>query len=389
MLASIRRRLRHNRPPFVWAVTALFPGYQRALIRTRRAVWVLLALVVAACQTGPLPTPTLPPALDYTVTPTWPSPTVTRPPTATATGTPTPTHLPPTATPISTASPVVPTSTPSATPTPVPPTVLPPRPSSPAPASPPRLVTTPVPGTLVAALLYTPAGRINPLPIPAVVAVSDLPHTPVNPGFEGGAAEQGAMEVVVPQGWTAWWRTGPVDCQLYQQLGTTGPCPVVDYPGLTYKRPEYSVVPSSGPWLDPPRVHGEGQAARFFCTYGICAGGYLQRVQVTPGVRYVLSAWVHSWCASDSSNPYRSQLETRDDQLNCEIALGLDPTGGVDPLSPQVVWQTVYAYDTFTYLSTPLVMAQGPAMTLFLRGRNLWALQHNDFHFDQVSLIAP
>ncbi len=234
-------------------------------------------------------------------------------------------------------------------------------------------------------LSYEPSALINPLPLPAVVPVTSLPRVPVNTGFEGAAVQQGAAEVVVPQGWTAWWRTGAVSCALYQQLGTTGPCPVADYPGLTYKRPEFTVIPSSGPWLDPPRVYGQGQAARFFCTFGICVGGYLQRVQVTPGQRYVLTAQVHSWCTEDSANHRRSQLETRDDQFNCELALGIDPTGGADPLSPNIIWNTLYAYDTYTFLSTPAVVAPGPAMTLYLRGRNLWALLHNDFHFDQVS----
>jgi len=218
--------------------------------------------------------------------------------------------------------------------------------------------------------------------------VAELPVTPINTGFEGAAAQQGAMEVVVPEGWTAWWRTGPVDCAIYRRLSTTGPCPALEEPDLMYRRPEFSVIPASGVWLDPPRVYGQGQAARFFCTFGICTAGYLQRVQVVPGRRYVLSAWVHSWCTDNGNDHYHSQLETRDDQLNCEMALGLDPSGGLDPLSPAVVWQAAYAYDSYVYLATPAVAAQGSVMTLYLRGRSLWGLRHNDFHFDQVSFVA-
>lgn len=367
-----------NRPPSVWAVA----GLPHRCPRLRFGV-LLVMLLVAACQPGPPPTPTVPPSLDYTFTPTWPSPTVTRIPSLTATQMPTATStmLP------STATPIVATFTPSSTQTAEPPAAVPPTLPPAPPATLPPLITTPLPVTAApgAAVYYEPSALVNPLPLPAVVPVANLPRVPVNTGFEGAAVPQGAMEIVVPQGWTAWWRDGAVDCAIYAQLGTTGPCPVVDYPDLTYKRPEFSVISSSAPWLDPPRIYGQGQAARFFCTFGICVGGYLQRVQVTPGQRYTLSAQVHSWCTDDSGNHQRSQLETRDDQLNCELALGIDPTGGADPLSHNIIWNTFYAYDTYTFLSTPAVVASGSAMTLYLRGRNLWALRHNDFHFDQVT----
>jgi hypothetical protein len=235
---------------------------------------------------------------------------------------------------------------------------------------------------------YVPAAGVNPLPLPPVVDVAVLPTAPQNAGFDGGAQQQGAMEVVVPRGWTAWWRTGEVDCSIYQRLGTTGPCPAYEEPGLAYRRPEFTVIPGSGRWLNPPRVYGQGQAARFFCTYGICAAGYLQQVQVVPGQTYALSAWVHTWCSENTSNLYQSQLDTRDDQLNCALSLGIDPTGGLDPLSPAIQWQETYAYDTYRQLTTGPVAAQGQVMTLYLRGRSLWGLRHNDFHFDQVAFAA-
>lgn len=208
---------------------------------------------------------------------------------------------------------------------------------------------------------------------------------PVNADFDEGGFQQGAPEIIVPVGWQAWWRTGPVDCARYTQLQTTGPCPALQDANLTYKRPEFSVVPASGAWLDPPRVAGAGQAARFFCTYGICEGGYLQQVSVIPGERYALSALAHAWCTQNTADPYHSQLDTRDDRLNCEVAVGIDPKGGTDPWSSDVIWQAAYLYDVYGELVSPAVQASGPVMTLFLRGRSLWALRHNDFHFDRVT----
>ncbi len=234
-------------------------------------------------------------------------------------------------------------------------------------------------------LRYNPQPGVNPLPISAEIPVTSLPAVPQNTSFDGGSIQQGAQEIVVPQGWVAWWRTGTISCAIYDELKTDGPCPLIEDGELTYRRPEFTVIPGTGRWLDPPRVLGTGQAARFFCTYGICVAGYLQQVRVEAGQAYRLDAWVQAWCSGNAGDPYHSQLDTQDDWRNCELAVGVDPAGGVDPLSPDIVWQAVTAYDAFTYVSTPSVLAQSGAMTLYLRGRSLWGLQHNDFHFDQVS----
>ncbi len=221
-----------------------------------------------------------------------------------------------------------------------------------------------------------------------MVAPGSLPVAPLNADFDGAAVVQGASEVVAPAGWTAWWRSGPLDCAIYAALQTTGSCPALAEPGLEYKRPEFTVIPAAGRWLDPPRVVGSGQAARFFCTYGICEGGYWQQVQAAPGREYALSALAHAWCTENSTDPQHSQLGTADDRLNCELALGIDPTGGVDPLASSIVWQGINAYDTFQRVTTPPVRAAAPVITLFLRGRSLWGLRHNDFHFDQVAFSS-
>ena len=360
-MRPVRARLRFvvNRPRILRAVAALLSG---------------VVLLLAGCQPGPPPTPTLPPSLDFTVTPTWqsPTPSVTPIPSITASLTPVaPTRtVPPSETPV--AQPVtIATVTPTATATAVRVTIPPPL----------DLVTAAAPQVLAAgADSMRPAVGVVGQPVQGAQSVQ-----PVNSGFDGEAEIQGSAEIVVPVGWTAWWREGGLDCSVYLSLGTTGPCPAYDMPEVTYKRPEFSVIPAEGRWLDPPRVVGAGRGARFFCTYGICEGGYFQQVLVEPGLSYSLGAQVHAWCTQNTADPYHSQLDTLDDRLNCALSVGLDPTGGLDPWSPNIVWQTVTAYDVFQMVNTPAVQAQGGTMTLFLRGRSLWAMRHNDFHFDQVT----
>lgn len=377
-MTFILRSNRENRPPKKRAVTAFYA--------------CLCALTVTACQPGPPPTPTLPPELDITITSAVPSATVsvTPIPSLTASMTNLPATETPTATPTARHTEVREQVTAVQSPTAVPgPPRIPPLtliPTLLAPVVQPSLVGVDVDGRMIA---NVPASGINPLPLPAVRSLDQIPAQPVNTGFDEEAMEQGAVEVVVPDGWTAWWRTGPIDCGIYQRLDTTGLCPALEEPNLSYRRPEFTVIPGSGRWLDPPRVVGDGQAARFFCTYGICEAGYLQQVRVTPGAVYTLSAMVHAWCTQNTADVYHSHTGTRDEQLNCELALGLDPSGGINPLSPDVVWTAVYAYDVFAEVVTPPVRATGQVMTLYLRGRSLWAVRHNDFHFDRVSFGRP
>lgn len=358
-----------NRPPRSRAVTALILG--------------MLVLIVG-CEPGPPPTPTLPPALDFTVTPTWqsPTPSVTPIPSLTASQTPVPITVTPTfesiSTPIPSTETLVPALVASRPPTIPPPVVM-------SPFATQQPATTPVGANSTGMMNVQTGGvSINPLPVEPL-SPDALLDTPANIGFEGGYVEQGAVEVIVPQGWTAWWRTGAIDCGIYEALQTTGPCPAIEFPAMQYKRPEFSVIPADGRWLDPPRVVGEGQGARYFCTYGICDGGYLQQVRVTSGATYALTAQAHAWCTENTGDLYHSQLGTRDEQLNCALALGIDPTGGIDPFASHVIWQAANIYDVFAPLSTGPVLARGDVVTLFLRGRALWPVRHNDFHFDAVS----
>jgi hypothetical protein len=159
---------------------------------------------------------------------------------------------------------------------------------------------------------------------------------------------------------------------------------------LSYYRPEFEVV-NPATMIRGERVLDGTQSVRFFCTYGVCIGGLFQQARVVPGARYVFGGYAFSWCSIDPEfhqDNLHSTLNTRDDQLNCEVALGLDPTGGTNWNGPSVQWIAMNAYDRYTYFETPPVIATGETMTLFIRGRSLWGFHHIDFHFDGLN-FAP
>jgi len=379
-----------------------------------------LIIVVVACQPEDAPiVPTLRPTINPLPTTTGTelaSPTVSIPPSATSFVVPTSPPLPsleptrpPSATSPSTATQVL-TST-------APPTlagVVSPRPPNSSVIELPQgaLSATPPPMATLIAGLVTPQSQAQQPPLVIVTSVNTtvpqvaaaginatvegntvaqvpLPLVAADLSFEGGENYQDdQVEIGVPQGWQAWWRRGQLDCTLYQQLPTDGQCPLLDDPSAVYYRPEFQVL-NGDEMILGERVQNGSQAVRFFCTYGVCTAGLYRRVEAVIGQAYVFGGMAFTWCDNTPAvheDPLISQLVTRDDQLNCEVALGIDPAGGIDPFSGNIVWITRNYYDTYQYLETPAITAQSDVITLFIRGRSLWGMHHNDFHFDNLSV---
>ncbi|MBN1286950.1 MAG: hypothetical protein JXB47_16240 [Anaerolineae bacterium] len=316
---------------------------RRCLIQLFGIILVLLAGLAAGC-TPAAPTPTITPTSSFTLTFT-PSATHTFTPSATPTATPTATPSPtPTETP-----------TPSATWTPV------------------IVLTVPT---------HTPtqAAQLPPTPVPPTrPPATAIPRPPAganllfNGGFEGGDYFQnGAPELQIPEGWSAWWEERPASHDPENQVG--------------YVRPEMKVINAQPPYLDPPRIYEGNRAAMFFGMYKVVDAGYRQQVQVTPGARLFLTGWAHSW-SGGYDDPYHSQLDSEDARINSSFRVGIDPTGGTDPNAPSVVWGPVaYLYDAFQQIPPVEAAAQSSTITVFVHGKALWPGKHNDFYFDSIHL---
>jgi len=90
-------------------------------------------------------------------------------------------------------------------------------------------------------------------------------------------------------------------------------------------------------------------------------GGVYQRFQAAPGQNYTVKAWFKCY------SPQGSGI--------AEGFLGLDPTGGTDPNSPNVIWSS----KPYEYWSQKVwsVTAQGDFITVYLRGRSTKAATLN------------
>jgi len=102
---------------------------------------------------------------------------------------------------------------------------------------------------------------------------------------------------------------------------------------------------------------GGTRAQKIHSSWWTHLAGLHQRVAATPGATYTFSAWTFrhdSW--NNGSN-------------NEETWVGIDPTGGVDPTSPAIVWSgSLYSYRTWTQQSVTAT-ASANRITVFLRAR--------------------
>ncbi len=217
-----------------------------------------------------------------------------------------------------------------------------------------------------------------------------------NPGFDGDwwrkthiGKEYG--EILAPMSWVAYWKEGGGP-MAHDPDNTEG-----------YGRPEMQGAGPFPPYLDPPRSRTGKGSLKYFTFWRIHDAGVYQRVTgVTPGQKLRFSAWAHGWSStqddahiSDGAGVGRNAFfalegSTSDDSTrNMTFQVGIDPTGGTDPWASTVVWgKGAHIYNAFAQVPAVEAVAQGPAVTVFLRSRCLWRFKHNDVYWDDAELTV-
>jgi len=192
---------------------------------------------------------------------------------------------------------------------------------------------------------------------------------------DGGPYNDELNEIAPPEGWTAWWREG---------------FPCVGTPGWETGRPEVRVI-SMIP--DPARVYGGEQAVQWFTFWRCHDGGLLQQVAVKEGHYYSLRAFGHAWYSNCSHRPhdppYDYDCQTPITWAHDWLSVGIDPTGGIDPMGPAVVWGEAWeVYGVYgEALTTGRMQAQGDVPTVFVRSEATHPLKHAESYWDDVSLL--
>ena len=187
------------------------------------------------------------------------------------------------------------------------------------------------------------AGLLLPMPAQSDESCDEVGNLTQNCSFERFVdISEGDSIRVVPEGWTPWVTMG-------------NPAFIIDDHGSLYGK----------------------LAQRIWSDWGTWTAGLYQQVEVTPGHRYIANMkWVP--LRVPQAPPNQPLIERR---------VGIDPTGGVDPLSSAVVWgPSVWFEEKIPDLHVGAV-AQAPAVTVFVWTHHVQSYGQDDVFLDAVTLV--
>ena len=145
-------------------------------------------------------------------------------------------------------------------------------------------------------------------------------------------------------------------------------------------QPEY--VPSL-PQEMPPRVRSGDKSQHYFSFWSTHEAGMYQQIPALVNGRYCFSSWGQGWSARETLPGF---LSDPNDHGELFQRVGIDPTGGTDWQSPNVVWGEMrMQYDEFGLFSVEAV-AQAETITVFTWSRPNIPVKHNDVYWDDATL---
>jgi hypothetical protein len=170
----------------------------------------------------------------------------------------------------------------------------------------------------------------------------------------------------VANGWELWYNNNQ-SCPNYDPN-----CNPLSY----NRRPEYK------PERGTARVRTGAKAHKFFTTYGTHEAGLYQVVEGAPGSWVRFSAWVWAW-SSQKDIPNHSFQDGA-----YASSLGIDPTGGSDWTSDDIIWtEPVVKHDQWVHLTLDAYTASGK-LSVWIRGTQTRPVKHNDSYWDDAELVV-
>ncbi len=188
-------------------------------------------------------------------------------------------------------------------------------------------------------------------------------------------------EVQVPNGWRGFWReadSGPEYPARCDREGAPPNCKAFHRPEFRQADPE----PGSGAFAN--RIRSGLEAMKYFTFYSVHEAGMYQRVTngIQSGQKLRFSVYLQTWSTHEAENLVSSGQQTMG------LKVGIDPYGGVDGFSPNIIWSppgdSYDAYREFAIEAT----AQSNAVTVFTYSRPIYPLQHNDVYIDDAALVV-
>ena len=205
----------------------------------------------------------------------------------------------------------------------------------------------------------------------APIGLAQGPNLLQNPGFERPYVALPAKEncrIAAP--WVAWYIEGSKEetSQGYRLA------------------PEYKAAFSS----DYPgnRVRSGELSQQYFHSFGNFQGGVYQQVTNIPvGSRLRFELWGMTW-SCDRESKGNCGGATSGDPSPMHSRIGIDPTGGADPFSQEIVWSPEQnAYDKWSLFQVEAV-AKRSTVTVFVYSYPDYRSQDNNVYLDDASLVV-
>jgi LysM repeat protein len=190
----------------------------------------------------------------------------------------------------------------------------------------------------------------------------------------------------VPFGWSAWWRV-PNDDQKDPNYFNSYPAycdfskDITPDSCVPWHNPEFRDT-AGGPQETGPSRRMEGDnSQKYFTFYTIHEAGLYQVVSgVTPGQRLRFSAYMEAW-SSAHNDPFRSE-----GQPTMGMQVGIDPFGGNNPWSANIIWSPVKeSFDQFSQFTVEAI-ARNSIVSVWTRSHPQIPQEHNDVYVDAASL---
>jgi LysM repeat protein len=230
--------------------------------------------------------------------------------------------------------------------------------------------------SLVMILIFSAVGSV------AAAPVADGPNLLQNPGFEAPYAKQCCQtdlstylpntpiaEVQVAWGWRGWWLQPNQDPQHPSAGGNP-----------SWHRPEWREANCGSVCAN--RVRSGGDAQKYFTFWSVHDAGMYQQVSgITPGTLLRFSVYMQAWSTNTDYGPSNHNQ-------TMGMRVGIDPFGGTDAFSPNIVWSD--AFDTFDAWGLYTIQATAGAgtVTVFTRSTPHYGNEHNDIYVDDAGLVA-
>ncbi len=231
-------------------------------------------------------------------------------------------------------------------------------------------------GALCAMLAALPLALYAQTPTPNLLVDGDFeaPNWPVQ--------DENASLQVAP-GWRAWFLDTE---QVPAYVKRPNNCSGSDI-GCYWAAPEYHDAFAE---LNPNRVRSGAKAQKYYTNGRMHEAGLYQKVAgLQPGALLRFTIYMHAWmCYKIEACGKGGTLS--DAPSDMHLRVGIDPYGGDDPFSANIVWSPeAPAFDQWVRFSVE-AEAKSDTVTVFTHSRPDWdwARGNNDVYLDDASLVA-